>query len=79
MRGGVRRHVRSDDVLRCSPDDVFLSLRASDGIALLYAALGGFVFDIANTLLVAWIGIAGLAMAIPVSAASREGQESSTA
>ncbi|HTX40939.1 MAG TPA: GRP family sugar transporter [Acidobacteriaceae bacterium] len=46
----------------------FLSnLRAADGINLFYAALGGFIFNIANTLLVAGIEIVGLAVAFPVS------------
>jgi len=43
------------------------NLRAADGINLFYAALGGFIFNIANTLLVAGIEMVGLAVAFPVS------------
>ena len=43
------------------------NLHAADGINLFYAALGGFIFNIANTLLVAGIEIVGLAIAFPVS------------
>ena len=43
------------------------NLHAADGINLFYAALGGFIFNIANTLLVAGIEMVGLAIAFPVS------------
>lgn len=43
------------------------NLRAADGINLFYAALGGFIFNIANTLLIAGIEMVGLAIAYPVS------------
>lgn len=46
----------------------FLSnLRSADGLNLFYAALGGFIFNIANVLLVAGIEIVGLAIAFPIS------------
>ena len=43
------------------------NLRAADGLNLFYAALGGFIFNIANVLLVAGIEIVGLAVAFPIS------------
>lgn len=43
------------------------NLRGADGINLFYAALGGFIFNIANTLLIAGIEMVGLAIAYPVS------------
>ena len=43
------------------------NLHTADGINLFYAALGGFIFNIANTLLVAGIEMVGLAIAFPVS------------
>ena len=43
------------------------NLRAADGLNLFYAAVGGFIFNIANVLLVAGIEIAGLAVAFPLS------------
>jgi glucose uptake protein len=43
------------------------NLHAADEINLFYAALGGFIFNIANTLLVAGIEMVGLAIAFPVS------------
>ena len=49
------------------PRAFLANLRAADGINLLYAALGGFIFNIANTLLIAGIEIVGLAIAYPVS------------
>ena len=49
------------------PGAFLANLRAADGINLFYAALGGFIFNIANTLLVAGIEIVGLAIAYPVS------------
>ncbi len=49
------------------PTAFLANLRAADGINLFCAALGGFIFNIANTLLVAGIEIVGLAVAFPVS------------
>jgi glucose uptake protein len=43
------------------------NLRAADSSNLLYALIAGFVFNIANLLLVAGIEIAGLAIAFPIS------------
>src|ERR1700744_5333335 len=43
------------------------NLREADGLNLFYAALGGFIFNIANVLLIAGIEIAGLAVAFPLS------------
>ncbi len=43
------------------------NLRSADGLNLFYAALGGFIFNIANVLLVAGIEIVGLAVAFPIS------------
>jgi glucose uptake protein len=49
------------------PTAFLANLHAADDINLFYAALGGFIFNIANTLLVAGIEIVGLAIAFPVS------------
>jgi glucose uptake protein len=49
------------------PTAFLANLHAADAINLFYAALGGFIFNIANTLLVAGIEIVGLAIAFPVS------------
>jgi glucose uptake protein len=49
------------------PTAFLANLRAADGVNLFCAALGGFIFNIANTLLVAGIEIVGLAIAFPVS------------
>jgi len=49
------------------PTAFLANLRAADEINLFYAALGGFIFNIANTLLVAGIEMVGLAIAFPVS------------
>lgn len=49
------------------PTAFLANLHAADGLNLFYAALGGFIFNIANTLLVAGIEIVGLAIAFPVS------------
>jgi glucose uptake protein len=46
-----------------SPDSFFTNLKTADGLHLLP---GGVVFNIANTLLVAAIAIAGLAVAFPI-------------
>jgi glucose uptake protein len=43
------------------------NLHQADGINLFYAALGGFIFNIANVLLIAGIEIVGLAIAFPIS------------
>lgn len=43
------------------------NLRAASGSNLLYAAVGGFIFNIANVLLIAGIEIVGLAVAFPLS------------
>jgi glucose uptake protein len=43
------------------------NLRSAAGANLLYAAVGGFIFNIANVLLLAGIEIAGLAVAFPIS------------
>lgn len=49
------------------PTAFLANLHSADGINLFYAALGGFVFNIANTLLIAGIEIVGLAIAFPIS------------
>ena len=49
------------------PTAFLANLRAADGRNLLYAGLGGFIFNVANVLLVAGIEIAGLAVAFPLS------------
>jgi len=43
------------------------NVHTADNINLFYAALGGFIFNIANVLLVAGIEIVGLAIAFPIS------------
>lgn len=43
------------------------NLHSADTINLFYAALGGFIFNIANVLLMAGIEIVGLAVAFPIS------------
>jgi glucose uptake protein len=43
------------------------NLHQADDINLFYAALGGFIFNIANVLLLAGIDIVGLAVAFPIS------------
>ncbi len=43
------------------------NLHSADDLNLLYAALGGFIFNIANVLLIAGIEIVGLAVAFPIS------------
>ena len=43
------------------------NLHAADNSNLFYAALGGFIFNIANVLLIAAIEIVGLAVAFPIS------------
>jgi glucose uptake protein len=49
-----------------SPDSFFQNLAAADQRHIVYAFLGGIIFNIANILLVAAIAIAGLAVAFPV-------------
>src|ERR1700721_4881385 len=49
------------------PTAFLANLHTADGINLFYAALGGFIFNIANVLLVAGIEIVGLAIAFPIS------------
>ena len=43
------------------------NLHSAAGANLLYAAIGGFIFNIANVLLIAGIEIVGLAIAFPIS------------
>ncbi len=43
------------------------NLCAADGINLFYAALGGFIFNIANVLLIAGVEIVGLSVAFPIA------------
>lgn len=52
---------------RGGPTAFVANLHAADGLNLFYAALGGFIFNIANVLLVAGIEIVGLAVAFPIS------------
>lgn len=49
-----------------SPDSFFHNLGSADSTHLIYAFLGGIVFNIANILIVGAIAIAGLAVAFPV-------------
>jgi glucose uptake protein len=49
------------------PTAFLANLHSADGINLFYAALGGFVFNIANVLLIAGIEIVGLSIAFPIS------------
>jgi len=49
------------------PTAFLANLHAADGLNLLYAAFGGFIFNIANVLLIAGIEMVGLAVAFPVS------------
>jgi glucose uptake protein len=43
------------------------NLRAGDSSNILFALIGGFIFNVANLLLVAGIAIAGLAIAFPIA------------
>ncbi len=43
------------------------NVHAADGANIFYAMIGGFIFNIANLLLVAGIAIAGLAIAFPIA------------
>jgi glucose uptake protein len=49
------------------PTAFLANAHSADSINLFYAALGGFIFNIANVLLVAGIEIVGLAVAFPIS------------
>lgn len=49
------------------PHAFLANLHRADRLNLFYAALGGFIFNIANTLLIAGIEMVGLAIAFPVS------------
>lgn len=49
------------------PTAFLANLHAADRSNLLYAAAGGFIFNIANVLLIAGIEIVGLAVAFPIS------------
>jgi glucose uptake protein len=49
------------------PTAFLANLHSADNSNLFYAALGGFIFNIANVLLIAGIEIVGLAVAFPVS------------
>jgi len=48
------------------PNSFLTNIQQADGSHILYAILGGVVFNVANLLLVAAIDIAGLAVAFPV-------------
>lgn len=48
-------------------EGLIANLRAADSSNLLWALIAGFIFNIANLLLVAGIDIAGLAIAFPIS------------
>lgn len=51
-----------------APQNAFMAnLRSAARLNLLYAAIGGFIFNIANVLLIAGIEIAGLAIAFPIA------------
>ena len=49
------------------PDAFLANLHSADDINLFYAAVGGFIFNIANVLLIAGIEIVGLAIAFPIA------------
>jgi glucose uptake protein len=49
------------------PTAFLANVRSADGVNLLCAATGGFVFNIANVLLIAGIEIVGLSIAFPIS------------
>ncbi|MGH9595578.1 MAG: GRP family sugar transporter, partial [Edaphobacter sp.] len=49
------------------PTAFLANLHSADRINLFYAALGGFIFNIANVLLIAGIEMVGLAIAFPIS------------
>ena len=49
------------------PDSFLANVRAADGSNIVLALIGGFIFNIANLLLVAAIEMAGLAIAFPLA------------
>lgn len=49
------------------PTSFLANLRSASASNLLFAAIGGFIFNIANVLLIAGIEIVGLAVAFPIS------------
>lgn len=49
------------------PTAFLANLHSADNLNLLYAAIGGFIFNIANVLLIAGIEIVGLAVAFPIA------------
>jgi glucose uptake protein len=49
------------------PDSFVSNVRSADGSNIVLALVGGFIFNIANLLLVAAIDLAGLAVAFPVA------------
>lgn len=49
------------------PTAFLANIHSADRLNLFYAALGGFIFNIANVLLIAGIEIVGLAIAFPIS------------
>jgi glucose uptake protein len=49
------------------PTAFLTNLHRADDVNLLYAAIGGFIFNVANVLLIAGIEIVGLAIAFPVA------------
>ncbi len=49
------------------PTAFLANLHTADDLNLFYAALGGFIFNIANVLLIAGIEMVGLAVAFPIS------------
>jgi glucose uptake protein len=49
------------------PTAFLANLHSADARNLLYASIGGFVFNIANTLLIAGIEIVGLSIAFPIA------------
>ncbi|MFN2447121.1 MAG: GRP family sugar transporter [Vicinamibacterales bacterium] len=52
---------------RGGPDSFMSNLATADTSNIVYALLGGFIFNIANLLLVAGIEMAGLAIAFPIA------------
>ena len=49
------------------PDSFTANLRSAAPMNFVWAAIGGFIFNIANFLLIAGIGIVGLAIAFPIA------------
>jgi len=52
---------------KSGPTAFLANVHSADDLNLLYAALGGFIFNIANVLLIAGIEIVGLSVAFPIS------------